>query len=760
MRIRLSILIFCFCLYFRKDTFCQPTSFQISMDIVGHRLGDVVVNENDEIMAIFYGSPFTIPSFKCYLMELTEGALSQEAVQFSSPGTTQFSLLRNALYYGQKTTWLQFLTLGSSGGLSVINYNVSNGETWIRKSNSNSGLGDFVVDELENIVFLHDGGSYASPDIALLYCLDSLGHSNWSKTLRLSKPGFDALVLEAKEIGYLPGEGYYISGKFSNYNNSGLDEYFVMKLNLAGTPVIMKTIGEHAISQLYTGNDGVYLLGKSTATFPFTNNSGNAVLARFNSTLEFEWAIVYHAEAFEYARATLNLAADGTLVLGYSTFGAYPVVLARLDATGNILWQKGYPLYEPQIDALSDGSLLLTTPVHFDSTGALFSKMIIARTDPNGNIQGCPTFPSCLKSSPLTLSIGTFQAEVLPADTLQYIDILTEPAQFTFSEFCDIPPPPSPAFGFPDSLCLGDSTSTSNTYNTLAHKTEWRLSGNGIDSTWTDSLSFHYRFHTPGQYTLEQSVWFLGCRYTSSQEITVLDSLQAVILPSGTVCEFPPLALYVSANREPRNFFWSTSSADASVEITESGTYAVLVSDGYCLALDSTEIELVALQFGNDPPLALPPDTALCPLDLPWLLYPQSNYSNSFFLDGKLLENIPIELFEEGEYRIAINVEGCLFTDTFSLEIKDCETAVYLPNVFSPNGDGINDLFFPQGKNFIPLALSIYDRWGGKLFRAEGSALQWEGRGAAQGVYVYVLEYLDLISQNVEFTRGTVTLMK
>jgi hypothetical protein len=166
------------------------------------------------------------------------------------------------------------------------------------------------------------------------------------------------------------------------------------------------------------------------------------------------------------------------------------------------------------------------------------------------------------------------------------------------------------------------------------------------------------------------------------------------------------------------------------VEVSQNGTYAATVSDGYCAAVDSVEIQFVAQQFGNNPPLELPPDTALYPQHLPYMLTPESAFSQVFFLDEKPVASMPVELTEEGTYHLAVEVDGCLYADTFSLEIKDCETAVYLPNVFSPNGDGINDEFFPQGKNFEPLKLSVYDRWGGKGLR--GRRQRWRGMAGAK----------------------------
>ncbi|MBK6902453.1 MAG: gliding motility-associated C-terminal domain-containing protein [Saprospirales bacterium] len=497
--------------------------------------------------------------------------------------------------------------------------------------------------------------------------------------MRFSKPGFSSFELVTEELGLIPGIGYYLTGRFENYNDSGLDEYFVMKLNLDGTLAIMKTIGSHELGQLYIGNDGIYLLGKTTSPLPFTGNEANALLAKFDPELNLQWAKVFYGEAFEYSKSTLSIAQDGTLALGYSTFGAFPVILAKLDAAGNILWQKGYPLYEPQIDALSDGSLLLATQYHFDETGEVFVQTIVAKTDPSGGIQNCETFPTCLKSVEISFNLGAFQADTFEIDDLGTLELDKEPAQFGFSEFCDIPPPPSPEFVIPDTLCVGDSVRTSGANNALAHRVRWRLIGVGVDSVQFDSTIFGYRFQNPGEFTLQQTVWFLGCGYSSERTITVLEPLEARIRPEGVVCEPPPLNLTVSSNRPLTDYIWSTGQRNPELSVSQSGIYSVAVSDGYCLDADTVSI--------------------------------------SFLLKAQ----------------------------------------IYLPNTFSPNGDGINDVFFPQGTDFVPIRLWVYDRWGGLAALEEGPEARWDGKNAQQGTYVYVLEYLHTKTGEKERIEGTVS---
>jgi gliding motility-associated-like protein len=86
----------------------------------------------------------------------------------------------------------------------------------------------------------------------------------------------------------------------------------------------------------------------------------------------------------------------------------------------------------------------------------------------------------------------------------------------------------------------------------------------------------------------------------------------------------------------------------------------------------------------------------------------------------------------------------------------DCEADVYVPNTFSPNGDGINDVFRPFGKDFRVLELSVYDRWGRRHHRG---AAPWDGGRAAPGVYVYRLSYLDLLTGKKVMRTGDVVLV-
>lgn len=92
-----------------------------------------------------------------------------------------------------------------------------------------------------------------------------------------------------------------------------------------------------------------------------------------------------------------------------------------------------------------------------------------------------------------------------------------------------------------------------------------------------------------------------------------------------------------------------------------------------------------------------------------------------------------------------------------------CDFFVYTPNMFSPNGDGENDVFFVRGKGIATLSVKIYNRWGNKVFEINDVNQGWDGtyKGSDQGtaVFVYVLEATFLNGKTVT-ESGDVSLIR
>lgn len=107
---------------------------------------------------------------------------------------------------------------------------------------------------------------------------------------------------------------------------------------------------------------------------------------------------------------------------------------------------------------------------------------------------------------------------------------------------------------------------------------------------------------------------------------------------------------------------------------------------------------------------------------------------------------------------------GCVSTTTHCVVIEP-EFTFFIPNAFSPNGDGINDEFFGKGDFITDFEMSIFDRWGNLIFFADDINSHWDGKAnhgkelAQQDVYVYVVKLTDNKDKKHKY-QGTVTIVK
>lgn len=117
-----------------------------------------------------------------------------------------------------------------------------------------------------------------------------------------------------------------------------------------------------------------------------------------------------------------------------------------------------------------------------------------------------------------------------------------------------------------------------------------------------------------------------------------------------------------------------------------------------------------------------------------------------------------------GCYRVQAKFpdSGCIAEDEVCIEITNDYT-IYIPNIFTPNDDGKNDTFLVYGIGITDVEVTVYDRWGEKLYYEENQTKGWDGtyRGemSKNDVYVYKVNFKSLDGKKHTKT-GHVTLMK
>lgn len=118
--------------------------------------------------------------------------------------------------------------------------------------------------------------------------------------------------------------------------------------------------------------------------------------------------------------------------------------------------------------------------------------------------------------------------------------------------------------------------------------------------------------------------------------------------------------------------------------------------------------------------------------------------------------------FEElGTFYVGLSVvteDGCVEEITDSVIVEE-NYAVFFPTSFTPNGDGLNDLFMPLGGGIEEFKLEIYNRWGNLIYTANNMSQAWDGSGHGQDNYIWKVYLKDNDGVDREMI-GSVTLLR
>jgi gliding motility-associated-like protein len=136
------------------------------------------------------------------------------------------------------------------------------------------------------------------------------------------------------------------------------------------------------------------------------------------------------------------------------------------------------------------------------------------------------------------------------------------------------------------------------------------------------------------------------------------------------------------------------------------------------------------------------------------------------FGDGSISTMVePMNVYaEEGDYLVMLTATNgiCFSTITQNVHL-DPETFIYIPNSFTPNGDGLNDGFTAKGIGVEDFSMAIYDRWGTELYYSAIIDQPWngtyKGKDCPVETYVYRIDIVDVKGENQSFS-GSVNLVR
>jgi len=266
-----------------------------------------------------------------------------------------------------------------------------------------------------------------------------------------------------------------------------------------------------------------------------------------------------------------------------------------------------------------------------------------------------------------------------------------------------------------------------------------------------------------------------GCKNTDSVTIGIKTNIQTSAGPGGAICIGQSYAL---SDTGGLNYAWyPAASLDNSQVATPvaapkaTTTYMVIAKTGSCLPdtnyVTVTVHQLPQVNAGTDQTIVA---GNTCSLDARTSGSLRFTWSPSSALDCDSCVNPLVHIDQTTTFTlIAYSQFGCIDSSHVTINVICDHKQVFVPNTFTPNGDGENDLFFPRGVGLkIIKAFRVYDRWGGLVFdkhdiNLNDESTAWDGSYLGgkprPDVYVYTIDAICETGEAISW-KGDVTIIR
>lgn len=292
----------------------------------------------------------------------------------------------------------------------------------------------------------------------------------------------------------------------------------------------------------------------------------------------------------------------------------------------------------------------------------------------------------------------------------------------------------------------------------ICNQTEHTLFGPaGMNNyVWSNNtFTQNTTIHQSGQYSLTVTDEN-GCQTTQSATIN-FGSTTVINLGNDTVFCESDFTLTLNPGNTFSTYVWSTGQNTPSIQVNQAGIYSVTVSDDTgCTANSSITVSVTPLL-----PIDLGEDLSICNTES-LILDAGQNIGNYPYTWSNGAQTSSISVNQAGIYWVKYGDDNCMESDT--IEIIDCPDII-VPNVFTPNGDGYNDLFIPKASAIESFVMIIYNRWGTPLFETTDYVTGWDGKlngkEVSEGVYYWIIRYRERFSDSEEKRiSGSVSLIR
>jgi large repetitive protein len=337
---------------------------------------------------------------------------------------------------------------------------------------------------------------------------------------------------------------------------------------------------------------------------------------------------------------------------------------------------------------------------------------------------------------------------------------------------------PIPVIGGSATGCLNNSGSTYTSPVISNTNYSWSVDGGIIlSANGSNTVNVMWTSGSNNSVTLTVSN-SNGCDSTITFPVTVA-ALTPPSVQASTLSGCPPLNIAFSGN-EPATgqiYNWTfgdnlySSTANPSHTYNTTGTYnvTVITTNGVgCADTANTSVHVydvpqAAFNHNYETETYIIGESEL---QISNTTIGGTNYFWSFGTSDTSVAFEPIHIYTTpGEYTIDLittNQHNCMHRTSKEITVRNREL-LYLPNAFTPNGDNMNDYFSLHYSNITAASVSIFNRWGQKIFTSEDKDFKWDGNfnGHAVELGVYVYKVKATGEAGKEYTMiGSVTLVR
>ena len=326
----------------------------------------------------------------------------------------------------------------------------------------------------------------------------------------------------------------------------------------------------------------------------------------------------------------------------------------------------------------------------------------------------------------------------------------------TASVYLKVNTPPSVNLPNDQLPCEGETYILGTGFDDVDYTNQWA----GGSSASTGSIDVA----TTGEYSVIVTDVATKCSTKDTVIFTFLEVPTVDLGPDTNICAGDVITLLNAGVDASYDFEWSTNEVSTTITVEESGAYSLKVVNGACSDQDEVKVTVYSL-----PESRLGNDTVVCFEDEPNGLSLNTGRVGNTYLWSTMETTQLIDINAPGTYVVDItNQVGCTKRDWIKVQ-EDCPSHVWLPNSFTPDGDGLNETWIIKGRSIETVEVLVYNRWGELIWEGHALGDFWDGthmryeNEVQQDVYVYHLKYTYVNiggGQESKSRIGTVTMLR